>query len=81
MATVTLRGNPVEVAGQLPQPGQQAPAFSLVGADLADVSLASLAGKVLQQKSATEAAKKLAGSVLTQAPDRKPSGGGKKGGK
>ena len=45
MATVTLRGNPVEVAGQLPQPGQQAPAFSLVGADLADVSLASLAGK------------------------------------
>ena len=45
MATVTLRGNPVEVAGQLPQPGQQAPAFTLVGADLADVSLASLAGK------------------------------------
>ncbi len=45
MATVTLRGNPVEVAGQLPQPGQQAPAFSLVGADLADASLASLAGK------------------------------------
>ena len=43
--------------------------------------LASLAGKVLQQKSATEAAKKLAGSVLTQAPDRKTSGGGKKGGK
>lgn len=35
--------------------------------------LASLAGKVLQQKSATEAAKKLAGSVLTQAPDRKPA--------
>ncbi|PAV47498.1 lipid hydroperoxide peroxidase [Pseudomonas sp. HAR-UPW-AIA-41] len=45
MATVTLRGNPVEVAGQLPQPGQQAPAFTLVGADLADVSLASFAGK------------------------------------
>ena len=35
--------------------------------------LASLAGKVLQQKSATEAAKKLAGSVLTQAPDKKGS--------
>lgn len=32
---------------------------------------ASLAGKVLQQKSPTVAAKKLAGSVLTQAPDRK----------
>lgn len=33
--------------------------------------MASLAGKVLQQKSATEAAKKLAGSVLTQAADKK----------
>lgn len=42
--------------------------------------LASLAGKVLQQKSSTEAAKKLAGSVLTQAPDngKKPARGGKK---
>lgn len=42
MAQVTLRGNPVEVAGVLPQPGQQAPAFTLVNGDLADVSLASL---------------------------------------
>ena len=42
--------------------------------------LASLAGKVLQQKTATDAAKKLAGSVLTQTPDRKTQGG-KKGGK
>lgn len=40
--------------------------------------LASLAGKVLQQKSSTTAAKKLAGSVLTQTPDRKPAGGSKK---
>jgi hypothetical protein len=32
---------------------------------------ASLAGKVLQQKTATSAAKSLAGSVLTQAPDKK----------
>lgn len=39
--------------------------------------LASLAGKVLQQKSSTEAAKKLAGSVLTQTADKK-SGGGKR---
>lgn len=31
---------------------------------------ASLAGKVLQQKTATAAAKSLAGSVLTQAPDK-----------
>ncbi|UTW07839.1 thiol peroxidase [Pseudomonas benzenivorans] len=45
MAQVTLKGNPVHVDGQLPQPGQQAPAFTLVGNGLADVSLASLAGK------------------------------------
>lgn len=45
MAQVTLRGNPVQVDGQLPQVGQQAPAFNLVGAGLADVSLSSLAGK------------------------------------
>jgi thiol peroxidase len=45
MAQVTLRGNPVQVTGELPQAGQKAPAFSLVGADLSDVTLASLAGK------------------------------------
>ena len=43
--TVTLGGNPVEVSGRFPVRGDQAPAFSLVGKDLADVSLASLAGK------------------------------------
>lgn len=45
MANVTLKGNPVQVEGSLPQVGQQAPAFSLVGSDLSDVTLASLAGK------------------------------------
>lgn len=34
--------------------------------------LASLAGKVLSQKSSSATAKKLAGSVLTQTSDRKP---------
>ena len=43
--TVTLGGNPIEVAGSFPAKGSQAPAFSLVGKDLADVTLASLAGK------------------------------------
>ena len=43
--TVTLGGNPVEVSGRFPVKGDQAPAFSLLGKDLADVSLASLAGK------------------------------------
>ena len=43
--TVTLGGNPIQVEGNFPQAGQQAPAFTLVGKDLADVSLASLSGK------------------------------------
>jgi len=45
MATVTLAGNPIEVAGQFPQRGQSAPAFTLVGKDLKDVSLKEFAGK------------------------------------
>ncbi|WP_342245165.1 thiol peroxidase [Pseudomonas sp. OTU5201] len=45
MAQVTLKGNPINVDGQLPQQGQQAPTFSLVGSDLSDVTLASLSGK------------------------------------
>lgn len=45
MATVTLGGNPVEVAGSFPQQGDNAPPFSLVGADLADVTLDKYAGK------------------------------------
>ncbi len=43
--TVTLGGNPVAVAGNLPQKGQKAPDFSLVAKDLADVSLGKFAGK------------------------------------
>lgn len=45
MAQVTLKGNPVRVDGQLPQPGSQAPAFSLVAGDLSDTSLSAFAGK------------------------------------
>ncbi len=45
MTTVTLAGNPIDVAGKLPQPGDTAPAFSLVGTDLADVTLDTYAGK------------------------------------
>lgn len=44
-STVTLGGNPVNVAGNFPKKGQHAPSFSLVGKDLADVTLAGLAGK------------------------------------
>ncbi len=45
MATVTFHGNPVEVAGNLPNKGETAPAFSLAAADLNDVGLEAFAGK------------------------------------
>lgn len=45
MANVTLGGNPIEVGGQFPTAGSKDPAFTLVGADLKDVSLADFAGK------------------------------------
>ena len=44
-STVTLGGNPFQVAGNFRQKGQKAPAFSLVGKDLADVTLESFSGK------------------------------------
>ncbi len=45
MSQVTLGGNPVTVNGQFPQKGEQAPAFTLVAKDLADVTLATYAGQ------------------------------------
>ena len=45
MATVTLKGNPVDVAGTLPAVGTAAPAFTLTAGDLSDVGLAAFAGK------------------------------------
>ncbi len=45
MATVTLKGNPIDVAGSFPRKGQKAPAFKLVAKDLKDVSLSDYAGK------------------------------------
>lgn len=45
MAQVTLRGNPFSTNGELPAVGSTAPAFSLVGSDLAEISSESLAGK------------------------------------
>jgi len=45
MSQVTLKGNPVQVDGPFLAKGAQAPAFSLVGKGLADVALASFAGK------------------------------------
>ncbi|MBK8338001.1 MAG: thiol peroxidase [Sterolibacteriaceae bacterium] len=45
MPTVTLAGNPINLAGQFPKPGAAAPGFTLVGTDLANVSLKDFAGK------------------------------------
>jgi thioredoxin-dependent peroxiredoxin len=45
MATVTLKGNPVTVSGNLPKKGDAAPEFTLTAKDLADVSLKAYAGK------------------------------------
>lgn len=45
MATITLKGNPVETTGTLPAKGTVAPGFTLVKSDLSEVTLSSLAGK------------------------------------
>lgn len=45
MATVTLKGNQIHTAGDLPAVGSKAPDFKLVNGELADLSLASFKGK------------------------------------
>lgn len=45
MATTAFQGTPVKTVGDLPEEGAQAPAFSLVGNDLGEVSSADTAGK------------------------------------
>jgi thiol peroxidase len=45
MTNVTLKGNPVPVAGQLPKAGAHAADFTLVNKDLQNMSLESFAGK------------------------------------
>ena len=45
MATVTLKGNPVTVLGNLPKKGEGVSDFNLTGKDLGDVSLKNYAGK------------------------------------
>ena len=44
-AMVTLGGNPLTLAGTLPQPGATAPDFDLVGADLGPITSADLRGQ------------------------------------
>lgn len=45
MSTITLKGNPFQTLGSLPEIGSQAPEFTLVKSDLSDFSLNSLQGK------------------------------------
>lgn len=45
MASVTLKGNPVTVSGELPAAGSAAPDFTAVKNDLSSVSLGDFAGK------------------------------------
>jgi len=45
MSQVTFKGQPLRINGQFPAAGNTAPAFSLVGKDLADVTLTSFAGQ------------------------------------
>ncbi len=45
MATITLQGNEIHTNGDLPKAGEAAPDFSLVNAELGNVSLASYKGK------------------------------------
>ena len=44
---ITIHGNPVELSGTSVSVGQDAPAFTLSGGDLKDVSLSDFKGKVL----------------------------------
>ena len=43
--TVTLGGNPIDIAGTFPGKGAKAPAFKLVAKDLSDTALSAFAGK------------------------------------
>lgn len=47
MSTVTLKGNPVHLAGTLPAKGAAAPDFTLVKQDLSVVTKKDLAGKTV----------------------------------
>ncbi|WP_411823722.1 thiol peroxidase [Leptospira sp. 'Mane'] len=46
MASVTLKGNPITLEGNLPKAGDKAPDFHVTTQDLSDLSLKDFAGKV-----------------------------------
>lgn len=47
MATITLRGTPIDTIGTLPAPGSPAPGFTLTKTDLSDTTLTDFSGKTV----------------------------------
>lgn len=47
MAQITIKGNPINTAGELPAVGTSAPAFTLVGTDLGAVGNDQFSGKAV----------------------------------
>jgi len=47
MATVTLKGNPINLSGRMPKAGDKAPDFRLVKQDLSPIALSDLKGKTV----------------------------------
>ena len=47
MATVTLKGNPIQTLGELPKIGSNAPDFNLTTVDLSTKSLSDFIGNKL----------------------------------
>ena len=45
MSNVTLDGNPIELSGKFPQPGDNVPPFTLTSSGLEEVKLDNWAGK------------------------------------
>ena len=45
MASITLKGNPINTVGDLPAAGSEAPGFTAVKTDLSECSLSGLSGK------------------------------------
>ena len=47
MASITLKGNPIETIGNLPANGAAAPDFTLVKTDLSELKLSELSGQTI----------------------------------
>jgi len=47
MASITLKGNPIQTVGNLPQVGSKAPNFELVTTDLSKRTLSDFSGSIL----------------------------------